>query len=112
MKMNDYQDKAKETGFYPKIEDDKWMLKDAELSYVALGLAGEAGEIANKVKKIFRDDGGYLEEARRLDLKYELGDVLWYVSELSRQLGYTLEEVAESNLDKLEKRHKKIDLKV
>jgi NTP pyrophosphatase (non-canonical NTP hydrolase) len=72
--------------------------------YPTLGLANEAGEVAGKVKKIFRDRGGVLTDADREALTLELGDVLWYVSELCTQLGISLEDVAEANIAKLRDR--------
>lgn len=71
------------------------------LSYAALGLSGEAGEIANVVKKVHRDDAGVLNPKKREQLKKELGDCLWYCAALAGELGCTLSEVAQANLDKL-----------
>ena len=90
MKLNEYQERAEVTAIYPN---------EYSIVYPALGLAGEAGEVADKVKKILRDGKSHLfyEE----DIAKELGDVLWYVAILARDLGYSLEEVAEMNLDKL-----------
>ena len=72
--------------------------------YPTLGLANEAGEVAGKVKKIFRDKGGFISDADREALKQELGDVLWYLTQICTELGLTLEEVAEANLVKLASR--------
>lgn len=69
--------------------------------YPTLGIAGEAGEIAEKVKKILRDDGGHITDAHRADLTKELGDVLWYVAQLCTELQVSLEDVATANLEKL-----------
>lgn len=69
--------------------------------YPALKLAGEAGEVAEKVGKIIRDKGGVIFEADRQALKKELGDVLWYIAALARELDFSLEDVAQANLDKL-----------
>ncbi len=77
------------------------MLTDHPIVYPTLGLANEAGEVAGKVKKIFRDKGGEISEADRQALKQELGDVLWYLAQICTELNLTLEEVAEANLEKL-----------
>lgn len=69
--------------------------------YPTLGLVNEAGEVAGKIKKIFRDKGGTISEEDRQALKYELGDVLWYLTQICTELGLTLEEVAQANLEKL-----------
>ena len=71
------------------------------MTYPALGLCGEAGEVAEKVKKTLRDDGGVLTDERREALSRELGDVLWYLSQLATEAGLDLEEIAAENLDKL-----------
>lgn len=69
--------------------------------YPTLGLVNEAGELAGKVKKIFRDKGGQISPADREALKYELGDVLWYLAQIATELDLSLQEVAEANLEKL-----------
>lgn len=69
--------------------------------YPTLGLANEVGELAGKIKKIFRDRAGQISEADREALKYELGDVLWYLAQICTELDLTLAEVAQANLDKL-----------
>lgn len=74
---------------------------DHPIVYPTLGLANEAGEVAGKIKKIFRDKGGTISEEDRQALKYELGDVLWYLTQICTELGLTLEEVAQANLEKL-----------
>jgi len=98
--FEEYQRQASETAKYPK--------RLQNLEYPTLGLAGEAGEVANVVKKIQRDFGGNLTDEIRARLKDELGDVLWYISACADELGLTLEEVAEFNVKKLAERHKKI----
>ena len=70
-------------------------------TYPALGLCGEAGEAAEKVKKALRDDGGVLTDERRAALAGELGDVLWYVAQLATEAGLDLDTLAEDNLAKL-----------
>ncbi len=74
---------------------------EGALAYPTLGLVNEAGEVAGKVKKIYRDKNGIVSEEDREALKAELGDVLWYFTQICTELGLTLEEVAEANLEKL-----------
>lgn len=76
------------------------------LSYTTLGLAGEAGEIANKLKKVIRDQNGHLTDDSRAALADELGDVLWYVASLAHELGVPLDDIARRNLAKLADRHR------
>jgi len=91
-----YQDKSEETAVYPNKGDN--------LYYPALGLAGEAGEVCEKVKKIMRDKGGVLSEEDSLELSKELGDVLWYISALACEINVSLSSIVEENLDKLSSR--------
>ena len=100
MEFNEYQKKAGETAVYPKI-DGKGFL------YPAIGLAGETGEILEKIKKMFRDEGGELSDERRADIVKELGDVLWYVAMLAKELDEKLGDVAQKNIDKLQDRKKR-----
>jgi NTP pyrophosphatase (non-canonical NTP hydrolase) len=74
---------------------------DHSIVYPTLGLTNEAGEVAGKIKKIFRDRDGEISDADREALKQELGDVLWYLTQICTELDLTLEEVAEANLVKL-----------
>jgi NTP pyrophosphatase (non-canonical NTP hydrolase) len=74
---------------------------DHPIVYPTLGLTNEAGEVAGKIKKIFRDKGGVISEEDRQALKYELGDVLWYLTQICTELDLTLEEVAAANVEKL-----------
>ena len=90
MSLNEYQNAAAKTAVYKTAH---------QILYPALGLAGEAGEVANKVKKMLRDN-----DFDRDAIVAEIGDVLWYISQLSSELGYELEEVANSNLQKLNSR--------
>lgn len=69
--------------------------------YPTLGLTNETGELAGKIKKIFRDQAGEITEANRQELKGEIGDVLWYLTQICSQLDLTLQEVAEANIEKL-----------
>jgi NTP pyrophosphatase (non-canonical NTP hydrolase) len=77
------------------------------LAYPALGLAGEAGEVAEHAKKAIRDDAGVVTEERRQAMAKELGDVLWYVSQLASELGLELDEIARANLEKLLSRQRR-----
>jgi NTP pyrophosphatase (non-canonical NTP hydrolase) len=69
--------------------------------YPTLGLTNEAGEVSGKIKKIFRDKQGLISEEDRTALKAELGDVLWYLAQVSTELGLSLEDIAEHNIAKL-----------
>lgn len=77
---------------------------DHPIVYPTMGLANEAGEVAGKVKKIFRDRDGIISDTDRDALKEELGDVLWYLTQICTELDLTLEEVAEKNISKLASR--------
>ena len=99
MQLSDYQRRSRVTAVYPGAGDN--------LTYPALGLCGEAGECAEKVKKAIRDDGGVLSDERRAALAAELGDVLWYVAQLATEAGLDLEELAEANLEKLASRQRR-----
>lgn len=96
MKLNEYQDKAKATARYPEIVPP--------YVYLALGLAGEAGEVVEKLKKLVRNKEGDLTGFDVENFKKELGDVLWYVTNLAEQFGFTLEDVAKANIEKLTSR--------
>jgi len=74
---------------------------DHAIVYPTLGLVNEAGEVAGKIKKLFRDKQGQISEEDRQALKGELGDVLWYLTQICTELDLTLEEVAAANLEKL-----------
>jgi NTP pyrophosphatase (non-canonical NTP hydrolase) len=73
----------------------------SNLVYPTLGLAGEAGEVAEKVKKLIRDDAGVLSDERRAAIAKELGDVLWYVAQVATEAELDLDEIAAANLQKL-----------
>jgi NTP pyrophosphatase (non-canonical NTP hydrolase) len=93
MDFNEYQQKSRKTALYPAIGHP--------VIYPTLGLVNEAGEVAGKIKKVFRDKDGHISEETRQALKAELGDVLWYLAQVSTELGLTLDEVAEANITKL-----------
>jgi NTP pyrophosphatase (non-canonical NTP hydrolase) len=88
---------------YQRESRKTWSLihTDHPIVYPTLGLVNEAGELAGKVKKIFRDKQGQIDDSDREALKYELGDVLWYLTQICTELDLTLEEVAAANLTKL-----------
>ena len=96
MNFNEYQKHARSTAIYPK---------EYKVIYPALGLCGEAGEVAEKVKKIVRGDDRLNNVTSSIVM--ELGDVLWYVAVLADDLGVTLEEIAQANVDKLKSRMKR-----
>ncbi|KPV52781.1 nucleotide pyrophosphohydrolase [Kouleothrix aurantiaca] len=88
---------------YQRESRKTWGVIDVNhpIVYPTLGLVNEAGEVAGKIKKIFRDKGGAIGDADREALKYELGDVLWYLTQICTELGLTLEDVAAANIEKL-----------
>lgn len=96
--MNAYQQCALDTAIYPD---------HIGLAYTALGLAGEAGEICNKVKKVYRDHDGVIPEEKLVALRSELGDVLWYAATLAHELDTHLGTVAEENVKKLASRQQR-----
>jgi len=98
--FNEYQEQAKKTAIYPESGDGSYN----SLAYAVLGLTNEAGEVAGKVKKIWRDEFGELFDHRRAEIASEAGDVLWYLSAVATELGVTLESLAAANLAKLQDR--------
>lgn len=96
--FDDYQKKCKKTAVYPNIGKN--------ITYPTIGLMGEAGEVANKIKKVIRDDGSKITPEKRNEIKDELGDVMWYVAQLSTELGLKFSDVVNANLEKLLKRKK------
>lgn len=99
MEFIEYQNRARETAVYPP---------ERGLEYVSLGLVGEAGEFANKVKKIVRGD---YPPPTPGEIAAELGDVLWYVAMAATELGISLEEIAWDNVEKLAERKRREMLK-
>lgn len=89
-----YQKQAMTTAVYPGRGEGNFV-------YPALGLAGETGEICEKIKKAIRDEGGKISAERKMLLAKELGDVLWYIATLATELGLDLDEIASGNLAKL-----------
>ncbi len=95
MNFDDYQKEAYKTLIH-KDRDN--------LAYFALGVAGESGEVADKIKKIFRDSDGVMTDKDKQHVAKEMGDVLWYLSQLASYLGKDFSEIAQTNLDKLSDR--------
>lgn len=91
-----YEAAVAKTAIYPHVGDGN----TPALSYVALGVAGEAGEVAEKIKKWIRKGG----ELEKLPVIKECGDVLWYITRMANELGYSLADVAEINIQKLKDR--------
>jgi NTP pyrophosphatase (non-canonical NTP hydrolase) len=101
MEMDEYQRLAAKTGFYDK-EDRNYILM-----YLSMGLAGETGEVIEKIKHIIRDKGGEISDEKRELLKKEIGDVLWYSSQIARTLDLSFDEIAKLNIEKLADRAKR-----
>lgn len=95
MKVKNYETEALSTAIYPQEQN---------ILYPTLGLTGEAGEVSDKVKKVLRDNNGIFTDEIKKELAKELGDVAWYIVALSRDLGYSLEDVLQMNIDKLSSR--------
>ena len=94
--FNDYSVEARSTEFFPK---------DLSIAYLVIGLSGETGEICNKYKKVLRDAEGELTEQSLLEMRKEVGDVLWYLDRLAECLGSSLQAEAVNNIKKLKDRH-------
>jgi NTP pyrophosphatase (non-canonical NTP hydrolase) len=93
MDFSTYQQRSRQTARYPDV--------GANPLYPTLGLCGEAGEVADKVKKVLRDRQGVFDAEVRQELALELGDVLWYVAQLATELDLELAQIAAANLGKL-----------
>ncbi len=93
MDFKEYQEKSRRTAFYPNVNNN--------FIYPTLGLAGESGEVAEKIKKVIRDKNGIIDAETKEEIKKELGDVLWYVSQIASELDLSLDGVAELNIEKL-----------
>lgn len=102
MDLNEYQQAARETAIYSQ---------QYIVTYPALGLAGEAGEVCEKIKKMLRDDNGVLTDERKAMLEKELGDVAWYLANLASDLGLNLDDIFSNNIKKLQSRKERGVLK-
>ncbi len=100
MTFDEYQKTSRATALYPKILGKNFV-------YPTLGLVGEAGEVAEKVKKVFRDNNGEMDEERRTVIAKELGDVLWYLAQIATELDLSLDTIASENIKKLLSRKKR-----
>jgi NTP pyrophosphatase (non-canonical NTP hydrolase) len=100
MNFNEYQKRALTTA---STTDDEFK----DIMHWVLGVNGEAGEIAEKLKKIIRDKKGHISETDKQALGSEIGDVLWYLATLAHHLGLSFEDIANANLDKLQSRQKR-----
>lgn len=100
MKFSDYQRSAFAFAQYPDAGKGNW-------TYPALGLAGESGEVCEKLKKVIRDKGGRIDEETRIALSLELSDVLWYIAALCTELELDMSDVAYTNIAKLANREKR-----
>lgn len=92
MNFKEYQDKAVSTAIYPDT---------VKILYPALGLAGEAGEVCEKIKKMYRDDNGVPTPEKIAEISKELGDVLWYIANVADDFGLNMDDIAEQNIAKL-----------
>jgi len=93
MNFEEYQKESRKTAVYPNAGEN--------FIYPVIGLAGETGEVSEKIKKVIRDKNGIVDDETRDAIKKELGDVLWYVSQLASELGLSLDEIAAGNIEKL-----------
>ncbi|HPN54419.1 MAG TPA: nucleoside triphosphate pyrophosphohydrolase family protein [Candidatus Moranbacteria bacterium] len=93
MNFEEYQKKSRKTALYPNVGNN--------FIYPTLGLSGEAGEVAEKIKKVIRDKNGIIDDETKELIEKELGDVLWYVSQLATELNLSLDKIAEKNIEKL-----------
>ena len=99
--FREYQDKASMTAKYPNKGEFMGVI------YCALGASGEVGEMLNKIKKVYRDGGGEFSAEVKDAICYEVGDVLWYLSQLCRELDIDFSKVPLLNLTKLASRNKR-----
>lgn len=95
MTLKEYEEKAMSTAVFPE---------EYAILYPALKLAGEAGEVAEKIGKVLRDNNGVFDDKVKLKIAKELGDVLWYIPALAKGIGFDLEEIARMNIEKLSDR--------
>lgn len=102
MEINQYQDEASKTAVYPDIGNN--------IYYPAMGLCGEAGEVIEKCKKLMRGDYELSSDVKQA-IALEVSDCLWYIAILSKELGYTLEQIGTMNIEKLRSRQERNKIK-
>ncbi len=98
MEMNEYQQAALQTAVYPQ---------EMKIVYPLIGITGETGEVAEKIKKVIRDNNAVFSDDDRREIAKEIGDILWYISSLSSDIGYSLDEIAAMNIDKITSRNER-----
>ncbi len=100
MQLSEYQQKSRETAVYVNAGKN--------FVYPTLGLAGETGEVVEKIKKLIRNDlvtdASQVSEEKKEEIAKEMGDVLWYLAQLATELGISLDDVASTNIEKLQSR--------
>ena len=99
MNFQEYQEEASKTAIYPNKGNNPY--------YPTLGLCGEAGEVAEKIKKVMRDNGGEISIEKSAEIMKEIGDVLWYIAALCEELGIDMETCAILNIEKLKSRQER-----
>ncbi len=96
MTFEEYQKASRHTVVYPNAGKN--------FIYPTLGLAGEVGEVVEKIKKAMRDKDYVIDDAYKMEIGKEMGDVLWYIAQLSTELGLSLEDIVRMNMEKLQSR--------
>lgn len=103
MKLKEYEEAAARTAIYPD--------RGNNITYPTLGLAGETGEVCEKIKKLIRDNNGEITDSFRENLRKELGDILWYIAAVAYEANISMDSIAKANIDKLASRKKRDKLK-
>jgi len=96
LNLNDYQTFVKEISVYPNVGEN--------IIYPVLGLCGETGEVAEKIKKVIRDNNGVITKEKQIEIGKELGDVIWYIAAICNELKLDLSDVLLANMEKLNSR--------
>ena len=93
MNFKEYQEKSQQTAIYPNLGNN--------FIYPSLGLAGETGEVMEKIKKLIRDQDGKINDEFKKEISKEMGDVLWYLAQLATEFSLSFDKIAEENIEKL-----------